>query len=596
MKSFSLIIKYLAAAFAAVCFSLPRPALAGVDPWGAAAQALGVYMAYKSSLAGVLELGNSPAAQVMCRVQDMRENGLDPNAHDRALVDSVMERLVADGEYALKVNNLPFTWRVNDSADFNAACYPTNYVSVNRALVRGLQCEEDELAAVLAHEMTHGLLQHSAHNYAQAVAQFYGMSFLNMDAGLMDWNKLTALASFSIAKNVTLPAEYEADEGGFYLAASAGFNPGGGAAAMARMNYYLTYETRNVLEHQGTGELARDESAENFNDHPETELREKRLAQIMSDYGAGHVTSDGESVFVEGEKLFTCDWTREDYDNTKENAYYAAGALAKAFHDFDSIEAWDFRDEGEGVVCLEENRVNAALQEFLLKTGTGERLRSLVAKAYAGEAASGAREKLRAAEAARSAEWAKVREEAQGADAKAVKRLRENADVYSDYGEGRLALFEMERCFSAANQDDLAESYGIRGRAKAVVGDYAGALADSDEAVRLDGKNIYNYLNRADVHLMRGDRASALADVASAKELEPKTPVVYLMEGSVYDEMANKEAALAAYQEFYKLAPKGVRRIPEEYMKEVAPKEYEKLMKARAEREKEKAKEEAKKD
>ncbi|WP_318253629.1 M48 family metalloprotease [Selenomonas sp. AB3002] len=74
------------------------------------------------------------------------------------------------GDYALKADSLPFLWSINDSNDFNAACYPTNYISINRALVRGLQCDRDELAAVLAHEMTHGLRQHSAHNYAKAVA------------------------------------------------------------------------------------------------------------------------------------------------------------------------------------------------------------------------------------------------------------------------------------------------------------------------------------------------------------------------------------------------------------------------------------------
>ncbi|WP_318253630.1 hypothetical protein [Selenomonas sp. AB3002] len=36
---------------------------AGVDPWAAAAQALGVYAAYKSSLKSVLLLGNDPRAR-----------------------------------------------------------------------------------------------------------------------------------------------------------------------------------------------------------------------------------------------------------------------------------------------------------------------------------------------------------------------------------------------------------------------------------------------------------------------------------------------------------------------------------------------------
>ncbi|MBP3781452.1 MAG: M48 family metalloprotease, partial [Selenomonas sp.] len=153
---------------------LPLSKAEAVDGWGAAAQALGVYAVYKSSLVSILALGNDANAQVQSRAQDIRQNGLDPNPNDVRVVDAVMQQLVLHGDYVLKNNSLPFIWAVNDSKDFNAACYPTNYISVNKALVRGLNLEPDELAAVLAHEMTHGLEQHSASNYAKAVAQYMG--------------------------------------------------------------------------------------------------------------------------------------------------------------------------------------------------------------------------------------------------------------------------------------------------------------------------------------------------------------------------------------------------------------------------------------
>ena len=188
-----------------VSLALPMPRAEAVDFWGAAAQALGVYSAYQSTLSSMLAMGNNVHAQIQSRQQDLKENGRDRNPHDIAIVDEVMNRLVNHADYALKDNSLPFIWSVNDSKVFNAACYPTDYVSINRGLVRGLNCDPDEIAAVLGHELTHGLEQHSAHDYAKAVAQYYGMSFLNMDANLMDWNKLAGLANYSIAKNVTAP-------------------------------------------------------------------------------------------------------------------------------------------------------------------------------------------------------------------------------------------------------------------------------------------------------------------------------------------------------------------------------------------------------
>ena len=555
-----------------------------VDPWVAAAQALGVYAAYKSSLSTILTIGNDPAYQVSSRLQDIKANGKDWNKHDWAVVNEVMEQLVTKGDYALKVNSLPFIWHVNNSDDFNAACYPTNYISVNRALVRGLQCDPDELAAVLAHEMTHGLRQHSARNYAKAVAQYYGMAFINMDAGLMDWNKLNALASYSIAKNVTLPSEYDADEGGFYLMASAGFNPGGGAAAMYRMGHYLTYETRNVMEYQDPDPKLKEQ--ENYNDHPDTELREQKLAAMMTAYGAGHVkVADRKDIYIDGVKLFSVDWT-EAFDNTAENAYYAAGALAKAFHDYDSIEGWQFRSNGRGgITCLEENRVNQVLLDFLARTGTGTTLQDMVAKAYRLEADNGARLKLQAEEAERRQAVEQEKAEALNANAKAAKKLRENGDAYSDFGMGSEALFELDRALGSAHQENLAESYAMRGRAKAVQGDYEGALADADKAVAMDDKNIYNFLNRADVHRMRGERQEALADCERAKSMDGKNAVTYLLMAQLYEELADREKALANYKELYRRKPKAFRKIPGEYLQEISPKDYRALQ-----REKEEAK------
>lgn len=568
---------------------LPAGRAEAVDAWAVAAQSLGVLAAYKSSLASILAMGNDVNAQVASARQDRQENGLDDNEHDVRIVNKVMQQLVTQGRYVLKANSLPFIWGVNNSNEFNASCFPTDYISINRALVRGLECDEDELAAVLGHEMTHGIEQHSARNYAKAVAQYYGMSFLNMDAGLMDWNKLNALASYSIAKNVTLPTEYEADEGGFYIMTSAGFNPGGPAAAMYRMAYYLTYETKNVLEYQDLDE--KNKNQENFSDHPETELREQRLAKMMSDYGCGHVTvKDRKTVLIDGQELLTADWTRDDYDNTVENAYYTAGGLAKAFHDYDSPDAWNFRPDGEGGVdFLDDSRVYAVLRDAVRSRGLGSKLEQMVRAAYAGEAQSGARAAMRQEEAQREASFAAVQQDVQAADAKAVKKMRENGDAYSDYGMGRQALWEFSRVFASKNMDDEAESYVMRGRAKAVEGDYAGALSDANRGVALDGKNAYNFLNRADIYRMAGNREAALSDCASAKKVDAENPFSYLISAEIEDEQGNKDAALKEYQAFYKLRPAAFRRIPPEYLQKISAKDYKTWQKEKAEQDKKKA-------
>ena len=561
---------------------LHLPRAEAVDAWAVAAQALGVLGAYQSSLSSILAIGNNADAQIQSRRQDILIHGIDPNDNDVQVVDQVMNQLVSRGDYALKANSLPFCWTVNDSREFNAACYPTNYISINKALVRGLNLEPDELAAVLAHEMTHGIEQHSAHNYAKAAAQYYGMSFLNMDTGAMDWNKLAALADYSIAKNVTLPTEYDADEGGFYIMTSAGFNPGGGAAAMARMAHYLTYETQNIFEYQDPDSA--EKRQENYNDHPDTERREQKLADRMRDYGCGHVTvKDRRDIYIDGQKLLRVDWTGS-YDNTLENAYFTAGALAKAFHDYDSLDEWQFRPDGYGgLTCLPDDRVYETLRYFLAKEQAGVRLQELAAAAYAGEAQSGARTKMKAEEDARRQKTEQARAEAWAASEKAVKKMRENGDVYSDYGLGDKALFQMERVFSAKNPENEAENYAIRGRAKAVSGDYAGGLKDCGRAVLLDGKNAYNYLNRADVYHMAGNFSAALKDLEQAAAADKVNPYASLMSAQIYDEQAERSKALESYWEFYRLRPKAFRAIPAEYLQDISEKDCKILQKEKEE-------------
>ena len=569
----------------------PSARAEAIDAWGIAAQALGVLGAYHSALGAVLALGNDVNAQVQSERQDIAENGHARNANDIALVDGIMERLVRDGDYVLRVNSLPFTWAVTDSSVFNAACYPTDYVTINRGLIRGLGGNVDELAAVLGHEMTHGLRQHSAHNYAQAAAQFYGMSFLNMNFGLMDWNKLNALVGYSVAKNVTLPTEYEADEGGFHIMTSAGFNPGGGAAAMARMGYYLTYVTQDLQEYQDPTQ--KDLPQDDFSDHPATERREAKLAGFMTGYSADHVTVvDRKTVCIDGTPLLTVTWTDEDYDNSPENAYLVAGALARAFHDYDRAEDWQIALTRDGGATLGgDPRVNELLIYFLAKEKAGERLQTLVHDAYAGEAASGAREKLHAAEKARADARTAERAAVENADAKAVKKMRENSDAYSDYGDSMRALMLMERVFASPNDDSRAQSYVIRARAYAVQGDWEKACTDADKGVAEDPKDVLTWLNRSDVRRMMGDRTGALSDAHKAIETDAKNPYGYLIAAEVSDEIGKTEEARDYFKKLYAVEPKAVGRIPDEYLEAVDKRAYEKRMKdkekARAEREKE---------
>ena len=571
---------------AILCILPPSSALGAADPWAVAPSALGIYAMYKTALTDILRMGNDVHAQMASRRQDLAENGLDRNPWDQRLVDGIMEQLIRKGEYALQVNSLPFLWAVNNSPAFNAACYPTNYISVNRGLVRGLEDDEDMLAAVLSHEMVHGLRQHSAHNYAQAVAQSMGITLLGMESRNVDWQKLNGLVGYSIATNITMPSETEADEEGFCIMASAGFNPGGPAAAMARMGHYLRYETTDMYEFDSPDKKGQAE----YSDHPETENREKRMAELLTAYSANHVTvKNAKDIFIDGEYFLSASDTGGLRDDTAKNAYYIAGGLAKAFHDLEDLSGWQFREDGKGKTdFLGEDRVYRPLKAAVEKANGGERLKSLVTAAYEGEALSGAREQLRAREDKRKKELEKLREEALSADRKFAERLRYNSDVYSDYGMSAMALMEMKRAMDSKNQDNLAECYVIRGRAKALSGDFSDAIRDAQKGISMDGSNPINYLNRADIYRMMGNLDLALADCDRARELDGKSEVAWLLTAQLYDEMDEETQATKAYATLHQLAPKIP--IPMEYLEKIDPVAAETLKKAEEKQREEKKK------
>lgn len=552
------------------------------DAWAIAAQGLGIYAAYRSALSSVLAMGNDVRAQMTAKRQDEKENGLDKNPHDVEVVDKIMTRLIKNGEYELRVNSLPFIWNVNDSEKFNAACYPMNYITVNKGLLRVLDGDENKIAAVLAHEMTHGIEQHSAKNYAQAIAQSLSAMVIaaNIDSRNVDWAKLSGMVNYSIAKSVNLPAENEADEGGFYIMTSAGFNPGGGAAAMARMDYYLRYETNDFLEYDPHDKP----NEQTMSDHPDTEVREENLSKLLTAYSMNHVTVEkidrNYKVYIDGNEIYTAAIAGETYKSA-EKAYYFAGGLARAFHDYTGVNDWNFRDGNAGEIeFLTDDKIFSDLREISFEQNLGKKIRDAVVDAYQNEPAD-VRKKYSDSEIKRQEYWAKIKAETISANKNLAKKLRINADAYNDYGMGELAMIEITRAFNAEKQDDIAECLAIRGRAKAINGDYDGALEDANTAVAKDSSNLYNFLNRADVRHMRGETDEALSDIEKAIAINPKTIVSYQLQGNIYDELGDTDKAEESFRRCYELSKKNPRTVPREYLEKIDPAAAEKLRKSK---------------
>ena len=90
-------------------------------------------------------------------------------------------------------------------------------------------------------------------------------------------------------------------------------------------------------------------------------------------------------------------------------------------------------------------------------------------------------------------------------------------------------------------------AYYNRGNAHAAKGDQAGAIADYDEAIKLEPRNAPALTNRGTAHSEQGDTDAALADFNAALKLNPRFASAYFNRANVYAAKGEGDRAIADY-------------------------------------------------
>ncbi|MDO4204822.1 MAG: M48 family metalloprotease [Selenomonadaceae bacterium] len=574
--------KIMAGLCAVSFLAIPQPAARADD--GAAAGvlgALGAVAAYNGYFKQISAMGNNAYYQEETYLMDVREHGLSRFRQDKIVVDRVMKQLAARGDYTLESRNLPFRWAVNDSNEFNAACYPTNYISINRGLVAGLRGDEDELAAVLGHEMIHGLRLHAASNVAKAAAAQIGMMAINAATNAGDPGMVAMMTDYGVAKMVSVPTEYEADEGGFYIACSAGFNPGGAAAAMVRMENI----TNREAEFHGKYDPY---------DHPETPNREKKLSQMMTEYSAGHVKVDKNKIFIDDMLFAETDWTDLGGELPQETAYLVAGAIARGLHDNNNLTSWNWRPSGRGDGLedyLNDDRVYEPLKTFVTEHHLERELKKLITAAYTAEVITDVRTKMQEADEARHEKWMERLAKTKLADRELVTKFVDNGDAYNDVYLPGYARQEAVRAFDCVNlSDDLSKIYAVVARACMQELDFEEAEKNVEYALKLNPDSAFNHVTRADIYRGEGRPEEAIAECRAAIACDGKFAPAYGIAGDIADELGDEELALSFYREHKRLEPKA-NGYHMKYLEKLDPRAAEEIREAQKKRAEEWAKE-----
>jgi predicted Zn-dependent protease len=124
-----------------------------------------------------------------------------------------------------------WAWEVNveKNDQLNAYCMPGGKIMVLSGMVDKLKATDDELAAVIGHEISHALREHGRERMSQAYVQQFGLKALASLVTGSAGGAITQAAGMGSQLFFALPngreQEREADKMGLELAARAGYNP-----------------------------------------------------------------------------------------------------------------------------------------------------------------------------------------------------------------------------------------------------------------------------------------------------------------------------------------------------------------------------------
>lgn len=158
-----------------------------------------------------------------------------------ARVKAISNRLIAQVG-VFRPDAAKWAWDVNveKNDQLNAYCMPGGKIMVYSGMMDKLHATDDELGAVIGHEIAHALREHGRERMSQAYVQQFGLQALAAFVGGPTGGAVAQGAGLGSQLFFALPngreQEREADRMGLELAARAGFNPDAAVTLWQKMS------------------------------------------------------------------------------------------------------------------------------------------------------------------------------------------------------------------------------------------------------------------------------------------------------------------------------------------------------------------------
>ena len=171
--------------------------------------------------------------------QAKAKGALDTDPGQVQRVQAITKRLIPQTA-TFRKDAVGWKWEAHviSTKDVNAFCMPGGKMAVFSGLIQQLNATDDELAAVMGHEIAHALREHSREQASQQAAQGIGLSVIGALAGLGDAGMSLSQMALDVTFNLphSRQDEQEADRIGVELAARAGYDPRAAIALWEKMS------------------------------------------------------------------------------------------------------------------------------------------------------------------------------------------------------------------------------------------------------------------------------------------------------------------------------------------------------------------------
>jgi predicted Zn-dependent protease len=165
-------------------------------------------------------------AQMMAEAQ--KKNALDRDAAQVARIRGITQRLIPQTA-TFRPDATKWEWEVHVITldEVNAWCMPGGKMAMYTGLIQKLNATDEELAAVMGHEIAHALREHSREQVSRQMGTQMAVGIAGALFGLGDLGQSVAGMVADVTLNLpqSRTAEQEADRIGVELAARAGYDP-----------------------------------------------------------------------------------------------------------------------------------------------------------------------------------------------------------------------------------------------------------------------------------------------------------------------------------------------------------------------------------